>query len=427
MTSTSKSVVVSLLSLLPQGRRFVRAFREMQTGVTALRIQVGGLEAAVNDLQQGDRGTRLKRSGMALPAGAEIDRTTAREMQLLTAAHQPLLAGDLKITDSMIEVTGIAIAPDGLFESMSFHINGVAFDEVSYPIDDARVSALFSEIKGAAAFAARIAQDKVDALAPFFRVDASPTGTFVAARWRQAIWFGNPAQERFPMPPAANMLRVIGDDHVARFSMGGATLFKKIEAYLGEMGKTWGDFGNILDWGCGAGRLTRYLLAGSGRNVTGADIDADNVAWCRKKLTNGRFVALGLAPPTPFATGEFNLVVGCSVVTHLTEDMLFAWLEELQRITAPGALLFLSFAGPVQFTYLGIPPALYRRTENEGFIDFARDGALDGHITDEDYYRSTWISRGYITRTWNRHFDVLAILDGVAALQDFVVLRRRAD
>jgi SAM-dependent methyltransferase len=427
MNSTSRSVVVSLLSLLPQGRRFVRAFRDMQTGVTALRIQVGGLEAALSDLKQADRTTRLKRSAPSLPAAADLDRITARELQLLTAAHQPLLAGDLKITGSTIEVTGIAVAPDGPFESMSFHLNGVTFDEVTYPIEDAGVAALFSEIKGAAAFTARIARDKVDALAPFFRIDASPTGTFVAARWRQAIWFGNPAQERFPMPPAANMRRVIGDDHAARFSMGGATLFKKIEAYLGEMGKTWGDFGNILDWGCGAGRLTRYLVAGTGRNVTGADIDADNVAWCQKNLTNGRFVVLDLAPPTAFAAGEFNLVVGCSVVTHLTENMLFAWLEELQRITAPGALLFLSFAGPVQFTYLGIPAALYRRTENEGFIDFARDGALDGHIANEDYYRSTWMSRGYITRSWSQHFDVLAILDGVAALQDFVVLRRRDD
>jgi hypothetical protein len=99
----------------------------------------------------------------------------------------------------------------------------------------------------------------------------------------------------------------------------------------------------------------------------------------------------------------------------------------LHRITAPGAMLFLSFAGPVQFTYLGIPPALYRLTENKGFLDFARDGALDGHIADETYYRSTWMSRSYITRTWSRYFDVLAILDGVAALQDFAVLRRRAD
>ncbi|MHB1207742.1 MAG: class I SAM-dependent methyltransferase [Rhodospirillaceae bacterium] len=424
-----QSIVVSLLSLLPPGRRFVRAFRDMQAGVTDLRIQVGGLKAALNDLQHAEKKTRPKRPTVpkSIALGPDPDRFTARELQLLTAAHQPLLAGDLKITDIMIEVTGIAIAPDCLFDSMSFHFNGVIFDEVVYPMEDAGVAALFSEIKGAAAFVARIARSKVDALAPFFRIDVSPTGTFVTARWRQAIWFGNPALERFPMPPANAMRRVIGDDHAARFSMGGATMFKKIEAYIGEMGKTWSDFSSILDWGSGAGRLTRYLLAGSGRQVTGADIDADNIKWCQKNLKNGRFVTLELAPPTPFTDGEFNLVVGCSVVTHLTEEMLFAWLQELRRVTAPGAILFLSVAGPVQFSYLGIPAALYRRMENEGFIDFARDGALDGHISDDTYYRSTWMSRGYITRTWTRYFDVLAILDGVASLQDFVVLRRRAD
>lgn len=413
----SESVVVSLLSLFPQGRRFVRTFRDIQADLTALRIAVGGLQVAVE-------GKPPLPAGTPSSPDAEADRVTARELQLLAAMHQPLLAGDLTVTDDRIEARGIAVAPDGLFDSLTFYLNGQPFNEVTYPLHDPGITKLFSEVSGAAAFFASISRTRVDPEARFFRIDVSSTGAPVPARWQQANWFGNPAHERFPMPPANAMRRVIGDDHAARFSLGGATIFNKAERYLSEMGKTWSDFRNVLDWGCGAGRLARYLL-GCGPVVTGADIDRDNVAWCAGNLTGGRFVSLDLAPPTPFATGEFDLVFGCSVVTHLTEEMLCAWLAELRRITAPGALLFLSVAGPVQYVYLGIAPALYRLQEARGFLDFARDSALDSHIADENYYRSTWMSRDYIKRLWRRYFDVVAIVDGAAALQDFVVLRRR--
>ena len=128
----------------------------------------------------------------------------------------------------------------------------------------------------------------------------------------------------------------------------------------------------------------------------------------------------------PFPDGTFNLVTGVSVMTHLNAEMEGAWLRELQRITAPGALLFLSISGATQFAFLGLPAALYAQIQQDGFIDSARDGALDGHIANPEYYRSTWHSRAHVRTKWGSYFDVVAFLDGVAALQDFVVLRRRA-
>ena len=73
---------------------------------------------------------------------------------------------------------------------------------------------------------------------------------------------------------------MIGDTSATRFAMGGAMIFKNIEHYLGEMELGWDDFTRVLDWGCGAGRVTRYLLGDTPCAVTGVDIDADNIAWC---------------------------------------------------------------------------------------------------------------------------------------------------
>lgn len=347
-------------------------------------------------------------------------------IQQSVPTHHRLLTGDLEITKDKIETRGMAIAPEGLTGGMRFFINGRPFDEVHYPVPDDYTNNLFSHIEGGAGFMARATQNLAPLKAArFFRIDASPTGAYVEHDWRHAMWFMNPVHERFDFPPADNIRRVIGDAHIARFGMGGATIYHNVGAMLREMGTDWSAFPTILDWGCGAGRITRYLISETNAEVHGADIDVANVAWCAANLHPGKFRAVPLAPPTSFADKMFNLVIGASVVTHLTEEMQFAWLAELNRITAPGALVFLSVSGPVQFAYMGIPTDLFYAKEAAGFLDARRDPALDGHIANAEYYRTVWHSRRYIASTWSRYFDVVAIVDGIAALQDFVILRRR--
>ena len=207
--------------------------------------------------------------------------------------------------------------------------------------------------------------------------------------------------------------------------MGGATIFHNAQAYLRELGYEWSDFPQILDWGCGAGRLTRYLVGETGCEVTGVDIDADNVAWCRQAYAGGSFRTVPLRPRTDLEDGRFDLVFGLSVMTHLQENDQFLWLEELQRITRPGALLLLSIQGPTQFAYNRFPPDIYRRIQRQGYIDLQRDDALADVVDDKEYYRSAIQSRPYIVREWGRYFDVVGIEDAIAGLQDFVVLRRR--
>jgi 2-polyprenyl-3-methyl-5-hydroxy-6-metoxy-1,4-benzoquinol methylase len=261
--------------------------------------------------------------------------------------------------------------------------------------------------------------------ARFWRFDAAPTGVYDAADWRRAIHYMNPAMERFPFPPTANILRVIGDTSVERFAMGGAMIFNNAQNYLKQLGYKWSDFPNILDWGCGSGRLTRYLIGETASAITGVDIDSDNIGWCQQAYPGGSFETVPLRPRTALAEGKFNLVFGLSVLTHLQENDQFLWLEELQRITAPGALLLLSVQGPTQFAFNRFPPHLFRKLQTDGFIDFCRDAALDAVVSDKEYYRAAMHSRPYIVSRWGKYFDVLAIEDAIAGLQDFVVLRRR--
>lgn len=357
----------------------------------------------------------------------ERDRWCAREMQSAALRHLPFLPGEIEVDPDGISLVAYAGAPEGLTANMAFFVNGHRFDQVEYPIVDPVLQAKFREVRGMGLVMHGRITHHLDELqaARFFRFDASPTGQFVPADWRRAIHFMNPAHERFPLPPTANIQRVIGDTSTTRFAMGGATIFKNLEAYLRETGYCWSDFPRILDWGCGAGRLTRYLISETTARVYGGDIDADNIAWCRSAYPGGEFEVLPLYPPTAFPDESFDLITGLSVLTHLREKDQWAWLEELRRITRPGGLVFLSVQGPTQFAYNNFPAALYAELQEKGFLDFIRDPALDGFIEDSEYYRAAMHARHYIVDNWSRYFEILAIVDAIAGLQDFVALRRR--
>lgn len=92
----------------------------------------------------------------------------------------------------------------------------------------------------------------------------------------------------------------------------------------------------ILDAGCGSGR-NMVELARRG-NVTGLELSSTSVALARERAAGE--VIEGSVLETPFADGQFDLVVSLDVVEHLEDDL--AALRELRRVTAPGGALLLT-------------------------------------------------------------------------------------
>ena len=70
--------------------------------------------------------------------------------------------------------------------------------------------------------------------------------------------------------------------------------------------------------------------------------------------------------------------------------------------------------------------AQYMDIEREGFyLHGGHNAQLEGLIEEEDYYKDVAHSRDYIYAQWGRFFDVVDIIDSLAANQDLMILRRR--
>jgi SAM-dependent methyltransferase len=142
-----------------------------------------------------------------------------------------------------------------------------------------------------------------------------------------------------PLPPRRLMVRVAGTADADWFLRAGRAGYDAIAAHV-----PLAQIHDVLDFGCGCGRVTRYFHDFAG-NVAGSDVSTDAIAWCRANLGFARFETNGLAPPLAFDGDSFDLVYALSVFTHLTSDLQLAWRDELRRVLRPGGRLLITTHG----------------------------------------------------------------------------------
>jgi SAM-dependent methyltransferase len=210
---------------------------------------------------------------------------------------------------------------------------------------------------------------------------------------------------------------------------------RALERALALVGCEFADFRRLLDFGCGPGRYLRHLgpLAET-TEIHGADIDAEAIAWLNATLPYGTYTTLAPIPPSTFDDATFDLIINHSVFTHLGEDTQDAWLAELRRITAPGAILLLTVHGTAEWAHTvedvsagdaTIAARLHEQLRSEGIV-FIRDDHFIGSVH-PDFYHTTFHAPWYVLEHWGRWFDVIAYVVNGVDVQDLVILRRTDD
>jgi ubiquinone/menaquinone biosynthesis C-methylase UbiE len=99
----------------------------------------------------------------------------------------------------------------------------------------------------------------------------------------------------------------------------------------------------FLDFGCGAGRMLRWLadFAGHGE-VWGTDISAEHIVWCTQHLAPPfHFLVNTTLAHLPFEDRYFDVVYAGSVFTHI-DDLAQTWFLELRRVLRAGGMLYVT-------------------------------------------------------------------------------------
>ena len=155
-----------------------------------------------------------------------------------------------------------------------------------------------------------------------------------------------PIKQEIPVPGPKLRHRVHGNIDRNDFLNVGQKCFNDIQFAIESVNYHFDKMTSILDWGCGCGRVLRYLLQTDIKaKIFGCDIDGDLIKWCGKNIHNAKFDIVNSTPPLPYEQGQFDFIYGISVLTHLDEKMQMRWLEELNRIMKPGAILLLTVHG----------------------------------------------------------------------------------
>jgi len=221
------------------------------------------------------------------------------------------------------------------------------------------------------------------------------------------------------VPPPHLRHRVCGTPDLRAYLEGGRNSVETIKTALANHGVDLCDPGPVLDFGCGCGRLAHWWTRDFPNHAyLGLDIDSDAIAWDKEHLRSGRFEANSGNPPTEFNTGAFGLIISVSVFTHIDEGLQMAWLNELQRLARPGAVILATVHSEKLVKRLA--PVWQREIRDKGFGFFRQDIMPKGFPS---FYQAAFHTRAYVDSHWSNFFEVIDHVE--MDFHDLVVMRKR--
>jgi len=244
-----------------------------------------------------------------------------------------------------------------------------------------------------------------------------------------------------PLPPL-NLRKITAAPELQEFLWTGLVDLERIMTLYEEAAGTSAEKHlKILDFGCGCGRMSRFLNNYSSTNsIYACDVNPDHIKWCQKNLIGVQYSQNNVLPPLPYHDQMFDLVYSLSVFTHLSESTSIEWLTEMRRILKSDGVLIITIHGQAALQIIRDSiqhQAMFtldqeqvietiNKFKEKQFIFYNYDrSTLDIAKAGEDY-GNTFIYPEYIKNKWGKlGFTILDIISGgLRGWQDIVILRR---
>ncbi|MGD8887326.1 MAG: class I SAM-dependent methyltransferase [Desulfobacterales bacterium] len=179
-----------------------------------------------------------------------------------------------------------------------------------------------------------------------------------------------------------------------------------------------------MEMGCGSARLLRLLRCLPTVRLIGTDMNPVCVEWCQKNVPGAEFFQNEKLPPLAFAQdASIDLIIACSVFTHVSLDLQKPWLHELHRILRPGGIFLCTVLGQ---SYADKMLSAKDRSilERDGYVQLSPNHeqvSLSSHHTGQD---DVFQTRDHLLESFGSVFDVLEYLERGIKLQNLLVLQK---
>lgn len=214
-----------------------------------------------------------------------------------------------------------------------------------------------------------------------------------------------------------------------RLASQSAEFYRKLKQLQARHGAVALSQARVLDFGCGWGRLTRFLARDVAPGALfGCDPYPGILGVCERTRVPARIAPIAyVAESLPFEE-RFDLVFAFSVFTHLSEDTHLACLRAIHAGLAPGGLLIATIRPPA-YVEDGMHPAL-RRSLGDKLLGRHPGYRFGAHAEQpsggETTYGEAVIDLVYVRERWGELLELLEVsllLDDI--YQVVLTLRRR--
>jgi ubiquinone/menaquinone biosynthesis C-methylase UbiE len=136
------------------------------------------------------------------------------------------------------------------------------------------------------------------------------------------------------------------------------------------------DQARLLDVGCGAGTMDRYL-SGEVAALHGIDVSEEMLAVARHHVPEGKFDHYD-GSSLPFASDGFDVVIAICVLHHVPPSEQAQFLTEVNRVTRPGGVIAIFEHNPAN----PLTRRAVRDCELDVGVDLLTAGEVSRRLTD---------------------------------------------